>query len=296
MQVRSRSFCAFRGLMDAPRHPAAKHRHKTVRYCRGSPHRSRYPKGQGTLEEQKEGGCGGHCEHRPSGSCGGLYHVPGVGSPCWDLGAEGAPSYLIGDLASERHPCSWKETHRLKSESLPRELGPPPECSLLRLQGLGGVRQPQATVPLCSAVSMSSARVDTWPSGQVFLSWGHQPGGQDVPGAGSRVQIFELLVGAHADAAPILVTSHTEQDEGYLPENRLRLTATPALLLDGIYVCVCVEGCGGSILCVPWRWRDSVFWEQNSHPGKKIHLPFMRTLPREERRWSPDTPGASVLL
>lgn len=184
--MRSRSFCAFRGLTDAPRHPAAKHRHKTVPHCRGSPHRSHYPKGQGTLEEQKEGGCGGHCEHRPSGSCGGLYHVPGVGSPCWDLGAEGALSYLIGDLASEGHPCSWKETHRLKSESLPRELGPPPECSVLRLQGLGGGAATGHRAPLLCGehvlgtcghlafrASLPLLGPPTWGTGR---AWSRQPG------------------------------------------------------------------------------------------------------------------------
>lgn len=190
--------------------------------------------------------------------------------------------FLEGDTQTQvREPSQGAWTS-------PRVLSP-------QAAGPGGGGQPQATVPLCSAVSMSSARVDTWPSGQVFLSWGHQPGGQDVPGAGSRVQIFELLVGAHADVAPILVTSHTEQDEGCLPENRLRLTATPALLLDGIHVYVC----GGvwrehTVCSVEVEGQCILGAELTS--GQKIHLPFMRTLPREEQRWSPATPGASVLL
>lgn len=75
-----------------------------------------------------------------------------------------------------------------------------------------------------------------------------------------------MLVVAPADAARSLLTCHKEQDEGYLPESGQDVTAVPSFLLGGL----CVEGCVGSILSVPWRWRDSVFWEQSSHSGKQV--------------------------
>ena len=50
--------------------------------------------------------------------------IAGVALPrAW--GNEGAPSHLISDLASEGHPCSWKERHRLKSENAPRDASSP---------------------------------------------------------------------------------------------------------------------------------------------------------------------------
>lgn len=84
-------------------------------------HPSRCSRGQGSLEEQEGHAaaavCAGSQVHAAAFTA-----CPGVGSPCWDLGGpEGTRPYLIGDLASEGHPCSWKETHKLKSADLPRE-------------------------------------------------------------------------------------------------------------------------------------------------------------------------------
>jgi hypothetical protein len=73
--------------------------------------------GQGAGKQKEGSCCHGSPKHMVPGSCKGLNNVPGV-SPCWALG-QGSPSYLISDLASKGHPCSWKETHRLELDNLP---------------------------------------------------------------------------------------------------------------------------------------------------------------------------------
>lgn len=201
------------------------------------------PKDHGTLGEQKEGGCGGRREHRPSGSRGGLYHVPGVGSPCCDLGPR-KPRLTSSVIWPPKvtHVPGRRHTGSSQRASRGAQASPSAHSSGCRVW-----RQPQATTPLRSAVSTS------WPSGQGFLL-GPPTRGTASAWRGSWLQLYEPPAGAHADVAPILVTCLTEQDEGRLPEITQRLTAVPPLLLAG-YAWVHAEGCGGTTLCVPWRWR-----------------------------------------
>ena len=83
-------------------------------------------------------------QHRVAGAFNKLYCLPGGAALAGAWGSKGAPSYLVGDLASKGHPCSWKETHRLKLENCPR--GPDsllPGVLDLRLQGAEEERLPK---------------------------------------------------------------------------------------------------------------------------------------------------------
>ena len=117
-QMRNLSFWDFKGSAEASRHPAARCWH----HCLARP----FCCPPGHPGETEGGSHGGRPERRPPGTFGRLYHMPRalVALPvAW--GNEGAPSHLVGDLASEGHPCSWKERHRLKSENAARDASSP---------------------------------------------------------------------------------------------------------------------------------------------------------------------------
>lgn len=171
--MRNLSFWAFWACTDAPRHPAVKGRHQiwhllTLPWLPSPlplPQRATAPLDSGTWEAAVAAESTGPLVHAvDSTRC-----PPGPAlAGTWGLREPRLTSSVIWPpkvthVPGRRHMGSSQRTS-------PGSFPPAPGCSILRLQGLA---EPQATMPLYSVGSTSSACGDTWPSGQVSFSWGH---------------------------------------------------------------------------------------------------------------------------